>query len=199
MSNARVYRAAMLFAMFAAAMTSSVSHAQSVDPTAPAPLAAGVNKGNVDNAVSGHYYYFWAGPGHFDIKMAFKELGMWGNPVRQSLSFDFYNDKAELLAHNAIVSAAALERLSTVGDLATRQRIKLAIRPQAGPIRLGGYYEIEVTGAATFDGVEGATAGVTPNGSAPLLRNEGVQLVKPGTTLVGPGTSLIKPPAQPER
>ena len=198
MCNTLIWRAAVLFAMLAALITSSVSHAQSVDPETPAPLAPGINKGNVDTGVSGHYYYFWAGPGHFDIKMAFKALGLWGNPLRQTLSFDFYNDKGELLAHNAIVSAATLERLTTFGNLDNRQRIRLAIRPQAGLIRMGGYYEIEVAGAAAFDGVEGATEGVTPISSVPLIRNEGVQLVKPGTALVGPSTTLTRPPAQSE-
>jgi hypothetical protein len=197
MSDAALRRIAVLVTVLAASIASSVLHAQSVDPKTPAPLARGVNKGNVDNGVSGHYYYFWAGPGHFDVKMAFKDLGLWGKPLRQSLSFDFYNDQSELLAHNAIVSAATLQRIATVGDLDKRQKITLAVKPQAVPLRLGGYYEIEVTGAATFDGVEGATAGVTPKSSPSLIQNGGVQLVKPGTTLVGPGTPLTQPPAQP--
>ena len=54
--------------------------------------------------------------------MAFKELGVFGNPLRQTLNFDFYDDDAKLMSHNAIVSVGKLERLNTDGDLAKRQR-----------------------------------------------------------------------------
>jgi hypothetical protein len=158
--------------------TSSAGEAQSLDPKQPAPLAAGVNKGNVDNITGSHYYFFFAGPGHFDVNMAFKDLGLFGNPYRQALSFDFYDDNAKLMSHNAIVAAGALAHLKTDGDLGSRQRIRLAIIPQQGPIRLGGYYEIEVTGAAEFAGKAGATAGVAPRDSS-LVKKPGQVLVNP--------------------
>src|SRR5215470_10545863 len=74
--------------------TLSAANAQSLDPQQPAALAPGVNKGNVDSFKGAHYYYFWAGPGHFDVNMAFREMGLFGAPHRQSLSFDFYDDDA---------------------------------------------------------------------------------------------------------
>src|ERR1035438_191962 len=67
----------------------SIWAAQSHDPNKPTPLGPGVNKGNVDNKENGpNYYYFYAGPGPLDMKYAFKEMGVFGNPLRQSLSFD---------------------------------------------------------------------------------------------------------------
>jgi hypothetical protein len=142
-------------------------HAQSLDAQAPAPLGPGVNKGNVDNVKGAHYYYFLAGPGHMDITMAFKELGVLGAPYRQSLSFDFYDDDAKLMSHNAIVSEGKLAGVKTDGDLDRRQRIRLAVIPQPGVIRLGGYYEITVAGAVTFEGPT-IGVGVTPNSSSLL-------------------------------
>ena len=178
-------RSGIVLVVVAVLAAGTYCDAQSLNPQKPAALAAGVNKGNVDNMQGSHYYYFWAGPGHFDVSMAFKELGLFGNPHRQSLSFDFYDDDAKLLSHNAIASAASLERLAIKGDLNKRQRIRLAVIPQNGLIKLGGYYEIEVTGAAEFAGSAGATAGVTPQSSA---------LVKPGsTTLVDPGNKPAGP------
>ena len=170
----------------------SVSHAQSLDPKKPAALGAGVNKGNVDSMSGDHYYYFWAGPGHIDIKMAFKEMGMLGAPMRQALNFDFFDESGKLLAHNAVVSQANVERSATSGDFRSRQKIILAVTPQKGLVRLGGYYEIEVTGAAAFDGSASATAGVTPKGTE-LVRPGGQLLVQPGGTLVQPGGALSKP------
>src|SRR5262245_20408006 len=55
--------------------TVSASNAQSLDPQKPAPLAPGLNKGNVDSFEGPHYYYFWARPGHFDATFAFQAMG----------------------------------------------------------------------------------------------------------------------------
>jgi hypothetical protein len=66
--------------------------AQSTDPNHPAPLAPGVNRGNVDNSGKGHTFYFYAGPGHIDVDMAFEEMGLFGAPLRQTMNFDLYND-----------------------------------------------------------------------------------------------------------
>jgi hypothetical protein len=171
-------------------IASSASMAQSLDPEKPAPLAPGVNKGNVDSMVGAHFYYFWAGPGHFDIKLAFKDLGIYGNPLRQALSFDFYDDDAKLMAHNAIVAAGRLEHIATEGDLAGRQRIRIAVVPQKGLIRLGGYYEIELMGAVELAGKEGATANVAPVDNS-LVKKGGTTLVQPGQPLLGPSQPLL--------
>jgi hypothetical protein len=129
----------------------------------PAPLGPGVNRGNADNFGGGHTFYFFAGPGHVDVEMAFEEMGLFGSPLRQAMNFDFYNDDNSLASHNAIVSQGALARNHTDGDLPSRQRLRLVVTAQQGTIRLGGYYEIEVKGATAF---EGPTIGV---GVQPIL------------------------------
>src|SRR5689334_19088344 len=101
MSAIRVRRMPLAVALAIGLTASSASVAQSPDPARPAPLAPGVNKGNVDNMAGSHFYYFWAGPGHFNVKLAFKDLGLYGNPLRQALGFDFYGDDDKLLAHDA--------------------------------------------------------------------------------------------------
>jgi outer membrane protein OmpA-like peptidoglycan-associated protein len=168
------------------------SQGQSFDRQKPAPLGGGINKGNVDSVTGAHYYYFWAGPGHIEIKMAFKEMGVLGNPYRQALSFDLYLEDGKLLSHNAVVSTANLERLTTPGDLGSRHKVTLAVVPQTALVRLGGYYEIEVTGAVAFDTLAAAGAGVTPNSTA-LIQNSGVALTKPGVELSKPGGALYTP------
>src|SRR5437899_1602922 len=79
----------------------SICYGQSLDPHKPAPLGAGINKGNIDNFSGAHYYYFWAKLGHINVRMAFKEMGIFGAPLRQALNFDFLDESGKLLSHNA--------------------------------------------------------------------------------------------------
>jgi hypothetical protein len=173
-------------------LATSICCAQSLDPHKPASFGAGVNKGNIDNFSGAQYYYFWAEPGHIDVRMAFKEMGIYGAPLRQALSFDFLDESGKLLSHNAVVSVANMAQITTNGDFGSRQKVVLAITAQKGLVRLGGYYEVEITGAATFEGSAGATAGVKPKNTA--LVHPGVQLIQPGRQLVQPGGALVNPP-----
>jgi hypothetical protein len=156
------------------------------------PLAAGVNKGNIDSSDGARRYYFWAGPGHIQVKLGFKEMGVLGAPLRQALSFDFLDESGRKLAHNAIVSETGLERLETSGDFASHQRLIIAVKPQAGLVQMGGYYEIEVTGAADFDKSVPDTASVVPRDTRPIQRS-GVPLITHGESLTT-GSQIQYPP-----
>ena len=76
----------------------------------PAPLGPGVNRSNVDNSGKGHTFYFYAGPGHIDVDMAFEEMGLFGAPLRQTMNFDLYDDNDTPASHNTVVSQGALAR-----------------------------------------------------------------------------------------
>ena len=80
------------------------------DPNHPAPLGLGVNRGNVDNSGKGDTFYFYAGPGHIDVDMAFEEMGLFGAPLRQTMNFDPYDDDASRLAQHCTAGAAACPR-----------------------------------------------------------------------------------------
>ena len=163
----------------------SICLAQSHDPNKPTPLGPGVNKGNVDNKENGpNYYYFYAGPGLLDMKYAFKEMGVLGSPLRQSLSFDLYDEKNTLIAHDAIVSVDQMGRLSRPGKLDSRHRLVIRLISPDTTLRLGGYYEIEATGAATFDG-KATGANVKPEDKA---------LYRPGGALTGSQVPLTQGP-----
>ena len=169
----------------------SISGAQSHDPKNPPPLGPGVNKGNIDNKANGpNYYYFFAGPGHVDIHYAFKEMGVFGNPLRQSLSFDLYDENDKLIAHDAIVSVDKMEKLSRPGDLGTRHKLVVRVISPDTTIRLGGYYEIEATGAATFAG-EATGADIKPANTE--LYHPAGPLATPQGSLSQPGASLYRP------
>jgi outer membrane protein OmpA-like peptidoglycan-associated protein len=169
----------------------AVCRAQSHDPKNPTALAPGVNKGNVDNKENGpNYYYFFGGPGHVDLQYAFKEMGVFGNPMRQSLSFDVFDEKNNLITHDAIVSTQGLAKISRPGDLGSRHKLLIRVNSPATTLRLGGYYEIEVTGAATFDGKANG-ADVKPGDTA--LYHSAGSLSTPGGALYKPGVALYTP------
>ena len=164
------------------------ARAQSHYPKAPSPLGSGVNKGNVDNKTGPNYYYFYAGPGHIELKFGFKSLGVFGNPLRQNLSFDLYGEDGKLISHNAVGSLDSLEYSSAPGDLGSRHKLTLRVIAPETALKLGGYYEIEVTGAATFDTREAAGAGAKPQNTE--LYNSGTSLYEPGATIYKPGQAL---------
>jgi hypothetical protein len=161
----------------------SICHGQSLDPDKPAPLGAGANKGYIDNSSGVHYYYFWAEPGHIDIRMTFKETGIFGVPWPQELSFDFLDESRKLIFHNAIKSWANMEQITTPVDIKSRRKVILAITAQGGLVRLGGDYEVQITGSVRFEGSPGATTGVKPQGTELALPG---QLVQPGGALISP-------------
>jgi outer membrane protein OmpA-like peptidoglycan-associated protein len=165
--------------------------AQSHDANKPTPLAPGINKGNVDNKTNGpNYYYFYAGPGHVDLHYAFKEMGVFGNSMRQTLSFDLYDENNAVIAHDAITSVDKMEKLTRPGDLGSRHRLVLRVISPDTTLRLGGYYEIEATGVATFEAKAG-DANVTPENTE--LYHPAGSLTTPGGSLYQPGTSLYTP------
>jgi len=169
----------------------AICSAQSHDPKNPTPLGPGINKGNVDNKENGpNYYYFYAGPGHVDLHYAFKEMGVFGNPMKQALSFDLYDENNKLISHDAIVAVEKMEKLSRPGDLGSRHKLLLRVISPDTALRLGGYYEIEATGVATFDG-KATGAQVKPEDTA--LYHPGGALATPGGSLYNPGGSLYTP------
>ncbi len=143
--------------MAALALTPHRTSAQSHDVHFPLPLGAGVNKGNVDNKTGPDYYYFYAGPGHVNLKFGFKPSGALGQ--RQTLSFDLYTESGRLISHNTVTSPDKLEYQSNSGDFDSYHKVTLRVM---APQPVSGYYEIEITGAVGFGGLEPAGADAQP-------------------------------------
>ena len=142
--------------------------AQSTDPHHPTTLGLGVNKPNISNDVSGHYYTFLAGPGHVDVELAFQQMGLFGRPMPQHVNFDFWSEEGAHLSHIELLSEDGLMRRHTDADLPKQQRINLAVTTQWGAIKVGGYYEVELKGAVEQAPPVGAA--VKPEVSEPLTR-----------------------------
>jgi outer membrane protein OmpA-like peptidoglycan-associated protein len=137
------------------------ARAQSHDPKSPTPLGPGVNKGNVDNVTGPVYYSFQGGPGRVTMNFGFKSLGVFGNPLKESLSFDIY-ENGKFLSHSVIVSTDKMERIAPAGDLDSPHNFTVYVIPQQAAIRMGGYYEIEITGAAAFGAAKATGEGAKP-------------------------------------
>jgi outer membrane protein OmpA-like peptidoglycan-associated protein len=180
----------LLFVCIACAGKAS---AQSHDSNHPASLAPGTNKGNVDNTTGPQYYYFYAGPGRIDIRVAFHEMGLFGNPLRQTLSFDFTDEKGKVFYHPVVTSQGNLAGFSNYGNLDTHQRVLVTVTAQQGAIRFGGYYELEVSGVASFEGKSGSSANVKPEDTSltTTQKNGPVSLTSGTTSLTAGGSTSL--------
>jgi hypothetical protein len=153
-----------LFSFFLSILTIFSARAQSPDQGKPVPvrLAPGVNKGNVDNIGGPRYFSFWAGPGPVKINMAFKDMGVFGNPLRQVMHFNVYSADGKLLTPYTLESIDKLEHLTGTGVIPVRTQYVIEVKAQDATIRMGGYYELSVTGAVDFGTAQNASQNVKP-------------------------------------
>jgi len=165
---------------------------QSHDPKHPTPLAPGINKGNVDTTSGPHYYYFYGEPGRIDFRMAFHEMGLFGNPLRQNLSFDLSDEAGKVFFHQLVTSQGDLAEMSNHGTFVKPMKVLVTITAQQAINRMGGYYEFSVTGDAKFDGKGGSSANVKPEDtSLTTTQNNGpVSLTSGSTSLTSGPVSL---------
>jgi outer membrane protein OmpA-like peptidoglycan-associated protein len=160
---------------------SALGHAQSNDVAHPTPAAPGLNKANIDNFGGPEFYYFYAGPGPIDVRIGFHEMGLFGNPLRQTLTVELADEKSKVFSQQLVTSQGNLASATLHTTLAGHQKVLLGVSAQKGTIRMGGYYEFEITGAVSLDGKGGSSANVKP---------EDTRLVKGQTVLINGQTSL---------
>ncbi len=159
----------------------TLGHAQSHDVAHPIPAAPGLNKANIDNFTGPDFYYFYAGPGPIDVRIGFHEMGLFGNPLRQTLTVELADEKSKVFSQQLVTSQGNLASANLHTTLLGHQKVLLGVSAQKGTIRMGGYYEFEISGAATFDGKSGSSASVKP---------EDTRLVKGQTALTNGQTTL---------
>lgn len=164
------------------------ARSQSHDPKHPTPLAPGINKGNVDTTDGPVYYYFYGELGRIDFRMAFHEMGLFGNPLRQTLTFALSDETGKAFFTQPVVSQGNLGEVSNHGTFNKHTRVLVTISAQQAINRMGGYYEFSVTGAATLEGKAGSSAGVRPEDThlTTTAKNGPVNLT-PGTASLTSG------------
>jgi hypothetical protein len=128
----------------------TASQAQSLNPSAPAPLQPGENQATVDNEVGGHYWGCTVGPGKATIHVHVSSFGgQW-----HSITVHVY-DAAKTWHVDKVIDERHPD-FDSPGTLKSSTRIVVQISPPgAGQVlgnltRSGAEYEIEVTGAVKF-------------------------------------------------
>jgi len=129
--------AIITFAFVLFAFTSGWAHAQDTSKPVPVPLAPGINKGNVDNISGPRYFWFWAGPGLVTVNMAFKDMGVFGNPLHQAMHFNIYSVDGKLLSPYTVESVDKLEHLSVPGKIPARTQYVIEVKAQDATIVFG--------------------------------------------------------------
>jgi hypothetical protein len=153
---------ALVFALTAGSLIPGWCQSTDRQKPIPVPLAPGINKGNVDNITGPRYFSFWAGPGPVRVNMAFKEMGVFGNPLRQVMHFNIYTAQGGLLNSYTVESVDKLESLSEPGTIPARTQYVIEVKAQDATIRMGGYYELSVTGAIDFGKANNISQKVLP-------------------------------------
>ena len=141
-------RCALLVLLFA---TSGIASAQSLKASNPAPLQAGVNSGTVDNFIGTQYWYFVARPGKVDVNVRFKAMSLLGNAQRTSLTITMYNSAQTWHNSKVLQSTQKDATVHFVGTLRDTEKIVISVEsPSGGLVRMGGDYQIVVTGAVSY-------------------------------------------------
>jgi hypothetical protein len=195
------------FVIAAALSTGMFAHAQSRDQQNPTPLGPGLNTAAADsNKQPVQHFYFWAGPGDFKVAFTYKSMGMFGNPLHETLNFDALNAEGKNVGHNAVQSFDKVERMETGGKYDDRRKVIIAVSPMKALIEVGGHYSIETSGAVSFDARQPVReSGALLNGEKPLVYPQSALLhptgplirpaatSHPSTALVQPSGSLVQP------
>lgn len=133
---------------------------QSLKPESPYPLKTGINKGTADSLVGTHYWYFWSTPGGSQVKVRFANAtALYGAAIRNTtLTVTLYDDK-KTWRNTKVVSPARNQTDATFTAEKVKGRMKVIVAvapPNQNLIRMGGDYEIEVTGDVAFDDAKSA-------------------------------------------
>ncbi|HEY9777883.1 MAG TPA: hypothetical protein V6C81_29245 [Planktothrix sp.] len=135
----------------AALLFAAPAWSQSLKPETPAPLKAGINTGTVDNFVGTHYWYFMGGPGKVHVHAQFKPMGLLGNNFKSSITVSLSDEKHTWSTPKVLSSDSKIVDGSFDGDLKAPTKVIVTVAPPTGGlVRMGGDYQLEVTGAATF-------------------------------------------------
>lgn len=140
-----------LIALFVGFSASSAS-AQSLKANAPAPLKAGVNRGLVDALVGAHYWTFMAQPGNSKVHVTYSAMGIYGTAPRTTVTFTMSDAANTWHTSKVLTSQGSPVDTSFEGVVKTPTKIVISVVPPTNALlRVGGNYEIEVTGAVAFD------------------------------------------------
>lgn len=151
-----------LFALFVILMSAAAAvSAQSLKPQSPYPLKAGINQGTSDSLVGVHYWYFYVLPGTSRIRVRMvTPTTLYGAAQNSTLTITVRDDAGGRAIKTVNGNPNTRETTFTAPKVNRRMKIVVSVAPPSqNLLRMGGDYEIEVTGDVAFG--EGAS-GVDP-------------------------------------
>ena len=153
-----------LFAMLVLLLAAAFVSGQSLKPDTPYPMKAGINQGTSDSLVGVHYWYFYAMPGTSKIRVRMvTPTTLYGAAQNSTLTITVHDEGGGRAVKTVDGSPNGRETTFTAPKLNKRMRIVVSVSPPGQRLlRMGGEYEIEVTGDVAF--------GESGNTSDPIVR-----------------------------
>jgi len=139
--------------------------AQSLRPEEPYPLEAGINSATSDSLVGAHYWYFNSLPGSSRVTVRLKQsTALYGAQMRTTLAVTMTDANRTWHSTKMLTANPNGAEVSFAADkVLKRQKIIVSVAPpNQNLIRMGGDYEIEVTGDVEF--------AVASNAKDPIVR-----------------------------
>ena len=127
--------------------------AQSLRPEEPFPLKAGINSATSDSLVGAHYWYFNSLPGSSRVTVRLKQsTALYGAQMRTTLAVTMTDANRTWHSTKMLTANPNGAEVSFAADkVLKRQKIIVSVAPpNQNLIRMGGDYEIEVTGDVEF-------------------------------------------------
>lgn len=127
--------------------------AQSLRPDAPAPLKEGINSGTSDSLVGTQYWYFYAAPGSSRVVVRLKKsTALYGAEMKTTLAVTMTDGNRTWRNTKMLTANPNGAEVVFAADKVTKhQKIIVSVAPpNQSLIRMGGDYEVEVTGDVSF-------------------------------------------------
>ena len=143
----------LTLSLFAILLSVTFLSAQSLKPDAPAPLKEGINSATSDSLVGTQYWYFYAAPGSSKVVVRLKQsTTLYGAEMRTTLAVTM-TDGNRTWRNTKMLTANpnGAEVVFAADKVLKHQKIIISVAPPNQQlIRMGGDYEIEVTGDVSF-------------------------------------------------
>lgn len=165
--------------------------AQSLKPDDPYPLRDGINKGTSDSLVGTHYWYFYAVPGSSTVKVRLKTpTALYGAQMKTTLSVTLTDAKRTWRNVKSLNATPNGSEISFTADkVAKRQMIVVAVAPpNQNLLRMGGDYEIEVSGNVEFNGETVAEEPIVRTYDSKMNDYGATRFLADGTIIASDGT-----------
>jgi hypothetical protein len=141
------------------------AHAQSLDAKKPTPLAAGENRGTVDNMVGPQFWSFKYKKGEARITVRFTSMGLLGNAQATTVNVLLKNSEGQVFKQAPITSNGREVSMDFPGTFGGPGTAILEIRPTGNAlVRAGGDYSITLSGSGIDLAAGAAAAAAAPPG-----------------------------------